>query len=501
MTLSFYFCPIVSATLTFTYFLTMRVMAIRTRLAKGKEVIDKRGSNQNETFVFTNDEEMMKNPNILLQETLYNINTVIYYGLEDYFCNLIEVAIDYVDRDLKKKVVTNSFLWGLSQCTQMFINAFAYWFGSFLIQRGTITLDNFTNALFTFMFTGSYAGKLMSNRGDMESAKSTYYKYYPLMTKKSVIDVRDDGGIKITNMNNIQGKVEIKNVVFRYISRPNVPVYNNLTFSCESKKTTAIVGETGSGKSTIMSLLMRFYDLKNDHVIFNEESISLDKTNENKKMEQEMKNVTENVTGNGKTKENYTVFKNDGQILIDDIDIRDYNIRDLRKLFSMVSQEPMLFNMSIYENIKFGNPDANFEDVKKACKLAAIDEFIESLPNKYDTNVGPFGKSLSGGQKQRVAIARALLREPKILLLDEATSSLDSNSEKLIENTIVDIKNQANRTIITIAHRIASIKRSDKIVVFNNPNKDGTFVQAQKTHEQLIADEDTVYKKYVKLAQ
>lgn len=161
----------------------------------------------------------------------------------------------------------------------------------------------------------------------------------------------------------------------------------------------------------------------------------------------------------------------------------------------------MLFNMSIYENIKFGREDATLEDVKRVSKFAAIDEFIESLPNKYDTNVGPYGKSLSGGQKQRIAIARALLREPKILLLDEATSSLDSNSEKLIEKTIVDIKDKADKTIITIAHRIASIKRSDKIVVFNNPDRNGTFVQSHGTHDELLSAQDGIYKKYVKLAK
>ncbi|CAA9988605.1 multidrug resistance protein, putative [Plasmodium knowlesi strain H] len=507
MIMSFYFCPIVAAVLTGTYFIFMRVFAIRARLSANKDV-EKKGINQPGTvFLYNNDDEIFKDPSFLIQEAFYNMNTVIIYGLEDYFCKLIEKAIDYSNKGQKRKTLVNSMLWGFSQSAQLFINSFAYWFGSFLIRRGTIEVDDFMKSLFTFLFTGSYAGKLMSLKGDSENAKLSFEKYYPLIMRKSNIDVRDNGGIRIKNTNDIDGKIEIMDVNFTYMSRPNVPIYKDLTFSCDSKKTTAIVGETGSGKSTVMSLLMRFYDLKNDHHIVFKNEHTDDVNNEKKEQGDEeqnvgMKNVNEfSLTKEGSHGDNSAVFKNSGKILLDGVDICDYNLKDLRNLFSIVSQEPILFNMSIYENIKFGKEDATREDVKRACKFAAIDEFIESLPNKYDTNVGPYGKSLSGGQKQRVAIARALLREPKILLLDEATSSLDSNSEKLIEKTIVDIKDKADRTIITIAHRIASIKRSDKIVVFNNPDRTGSFVQAEGTHEELLSVQDGVYKKYVKLAK
>ncbi|SBS92476.1 ABC transporter B family member 1, putative [Plasmodium ovale] len=503
MIISFYFCPIVAAVLTGTYFITMRVFAIRARLSQNKGVEEKRKNQVGTTFVYNTDEEIFKDPNFLIQEAFYNMNTVIIYGLEDYFCSLIEKAIDYSNKNQKKKIIVNSLLWGFSQCTQLFINAFAYWFGSFLIRRGTIEVDDFMKSLFTFLFTGSYAGKLMSLKGDSENAKLSFEKYYPLIMRKSNIDVRDDSGIKIKNNNQIKGKLEIQDVNFRYISRPNVPIYKDLSFTCDSKKTTAIVGETGSGKSTVMSLLLRFYDLKNDHIILKNGVLS-NNANDNGNNEMvEMKKVDQ-LGSNEKEEnweENYTVYKNSGKILLDDVDICDYNLRDLRNLFSIVSQEPMLFNMSIYENIKFGKESATLDDVKRVCKFAAIDEFIESLPNKYDTNVGPYGKSLSGGQKQRIAIARALLKEPKILLLDEATSSLDSNSEKLIEKTIVDIKDKADKTIVTIAHRIASIKRSDKIVVFNNPDRNGSFVQSEGTHDELLLAQDGIYKKYVKLAK
>ncbi|EUD68353.1 multidrug resistance protein [Plasmodium inui San Antonio 1] len=507
MIMSFYFCPIVAAVLTGTYFIFMRVFAIRARMAANKDVEKKRINQPGTVFVYNTDDEIFKDPSFLIQEAFYNMNTVIIYGLEDYFCTLIEKAIDYSNKGQKRKTLINSMLWGFSQSAQLFINSFAYWFGSLLIRNGTIEVDDFMKSLFTFLFTGSYAGKLMSLKGDSENAKLSFEKYYPLITRKSNIDVRDNGGIKIKNSNDIKGEIEIMDVNFRYLSRPNVPIYKDLSFSCDSKKTTAIVGETGSGKSTVMSLLMRFYDLRNDHhIVFkNEQNDDISKEQTYQGDEEQnvgMKNVNEfssakeNADG-----QNSALYKNSGKILLDGVDICDYNLKDLRNLFSIVSQEPMLFNMSIYENIKFGKDNATREDVKRACKFAAIDEFIESLPNKYDTNVGPYGKSLSGGQKQRIAIARALLREPKILLLDEATSSLDSNSEKLIEKTIVDIKEKADRTIITIAHRISSIKRSDKIVVFNNPDRTGSFVQAQGTHEQLLSVQDGIYKKYVKLAK
>ncbi|CDU19572.1 ABC transporter B family member 1, putative [Plasmodium yoelii] len=500
--LSFYFCPIIAGALTLAYTITTRTFAIRARLQKSKE-IERIGNKRDGQFSYANDEELFKDPNFLIQEAFYNMQTIVTYGLEDYYCKLIENAIDYDNKGEKRKIIVNSLLWGFSQCTQLFINAFAYWLGSILIDHQIIKVDDFMKSLFTFIFTGSYGGKLMSFKGDADKAKITFEKYHPIMVRKSNIDVRDDSGIRITDPNKIDGKIEVKDVNFRYLSRPNVPIYKDLSFSCDSKKTTAIVGETGCGKSTIMHLLMRFYDLKDDHVLLDNQHIETDNKDKSENIEMtdatSMKNL--NDLHNKNENEEFTIYKNSGKILLDGIDICDYNLKDLRGLFAIVNQEPMLFNMSIYENIKFGKEDATLDDVKRVCKFAAIDEFIESLPNKYDTNVGPYGKSLSGGQKQRVAIARALLREPKILLLDEATSSLDSHSEKLIEKTIVDIKDKADKTIITIAHRIASIKRSNKIVVFNNPDKNGSFVQAQKTHDELIRDRDSVYTKYVKLTK
>ncbi|KEG03692.1 multidrug resistance protein [Plasmodium vinckei vinckei] len=500
--LSLYFCPIIAIALTLAYTLVMRAISTRIRMEKSNK-IKKIGDNNDASLTYTSDDEIFKDPNFLIQEAFYNIHTIITYGLEDYYCKLIENALDNHIKEQKRATIKNSLLWGFSQCTQLFINAFAYWFGSILIEHKIIVVDNFMKSLFTFLFTGSYGGKLMSFKGDSDNAKIAYDKYYPLMVRKSNIDVRDEGGIRIKNPQQIDGNIEVKDVNFRYLSRPNVPIYKDLSFSCDSKKTTAIVGETGCGKSTIMHLLMRFYDLKDDHVLLDNQHI--EKDNKDKSNDIEMKDVTTmndlNELHNKNANQEFTLYKNSGKILLDGVDICDYNLKDLRRLFAIVNQEPMLFNMSIYENIKFGKEDATLEDVKRACRFAAIDEFIESLPNKYDTNVGPYGKSLSGGQKQRVAIARALLREPKILLLDEATSSLDSHSEKLIEKTIVDIKDRADRTIITIAHRIASIKRSNKIVVFNNPDKNGSFVQAQKTHDELIRDKDSVYTKYVKLTK
>ena len=197
-------------------------------------------------------------------------------------------------------------------------------------------------------------------------------------------------------------------------------------------KTVALVGQSGSGKSTFVDLLPRFYDVK------------------------------------------------EGQIKVDGVDIRDLNITDLRSLMGNVNQEPILFNDSFFNNIAFGVENATEEDVMNAAKVANAHEFIINTPNGYQSNIGDRGGKLSGGQRQRISIARAVLKNPPIMILDEATSALDTESEKLVQEALDNL--MKNRTSIVVAHRLSTIKNADLICVF----QDGEIVE-RGTHDELIA--------------
>jgi ABC-type multidrug transport system fused ATPase/permease subunit len=206
----------------------------------------------------------------------------------------------------------------------------------------------------------------------------------------------------------------------------------------------AFVGRSGAGKSTMVKLLLRFYDLKK------------------------------------------------GKIYLDGVDIRRFNKAYLRSLMAVVPQEPILFNNSIGFNIGYGKEGVNIEEIKEAAQMANLDSFIESLPDKYETQVGERGIKLSGGQKQRLAIARAMLVNPKILIFDEATSNLDSESEKMVQDALW--KTAKDRTLLIIAHRFSTIRRADKIVVLEK----GKIVE-MGTHEVLIKKEEGIYRKLWRL--
>ena len=231
-------------------------------------------------------------------------------------------------------------------------------------------------------------------------------------------------------------RIEYRNVTFRY---QEDDVLKNINLSIPIGKTVALVGQSGSGKSTFVDLLPRFWDVTN------------------------------------------------GQILIDDIDIRDYKIADLRGLMGNVNQDPILFNDTFFDNISFGEIDATEEQVVAAAKVANAHDFIVASPEGYQTNIGDRGGKLSGGQRQRVSIARAVLKNPPILILDEATSALDTESEKLVQEALENL--MKNRTSIVIAHRLSTIKNADLICVFH----EGEIVE-RGTHDQLIAI-DGIYKK------
>lgn len=232
------------------------------------------------------------------------------------------------------------------------------------------------------------------------------------------------------NLNNPKGNVTFKNVSFKYTKKENLTL-DNLSLNIKTNQKTAIVGRSGNGKTTIFNLLLRYFDVTN------------------------------------------------GEVLIDGVDIKDLTEESLRKTISCVRQNPFLFNMSIFENFKIVKPDITLKEVKEVCKRAYIDEYIESLPKKYNTIIGEGGINLSGGQKQRLAIARTLLLNTKIILFDEATSALDNESQKYIKMTIDDLTK--DHTIIIIAHRLSTIIDADEILVIENGK-----LESKGTHKELL---------------
>ncbi|CAO3608132.1 unnamed protein product [Mucor fragilis] len=235
----------------------------------------------------------------------------------------------------------------------------------------------------------------------------------------------------------IKGDIDFEDITFRYPARPDVSIFNG-EFNLHGKagQTIALVGPSGCGKSTTIGMLQRWYDPAT------------------------------------------------GSVRLDDNNVKNYSLNNLRSHMALVSQEPTLFDMTIGENIRFGVDDEKIvtqEEVEAACKSANIHNFIASLPKGYDSRVGDKGSQLSGGQKQRIAIARALIRKPKVLLLDEATSALDSESEKLVQHAIDNILEEGGRTTITIAHRLSTIQGADLICVV----KGGRVIE-QGTHWELL---------------
>jgi len=254
-------------------------------------------------------------------------------------------------------------------------------------------------------------------------------------------DLKIDEAESPIAINTLNDKIVFDHIGF-YYDKDNV-ILKNFNLTIPKGKTIALVGQSGSGKTTIANLLARFYDVS------------------------------------------------EGEILVDGVNIKDLKVTDYRKLLGMVTQESVLFNDSVFNNILMGKPDATEAEVIAASKIANAHQFIENLPDKYYTNIGDDGNKLSGGQKQRISIARAVLKNPPIMILDEATSALDTESERFVQDALE--KMMENRTSLVIAHRLSTIQKADWIVVMER----GEIVE-QGTHHDLFA-QNGVYRKLVEL--
>ncbi|GMF63810.1 unnamed protein product [Phytophthora fragariaefolia] len=331
-----------------------------------------------------------------------------------------------------------SFMIGLSRSCEWLMYAAGLWYGGSKVWRGEASPKTVFQALMGIMMGMRSIGLIFPNITAILEAKGAAIALYSLLDTPSLIDAsqRDTGIVP----DSCSGRIEVVNVNFAYPSRPEAPILRDYSVTIESGQTVAFVGASGGGKSTIISLLERFYE------------------------------------------------PTSGSILLDGKDVRTLNVKWLRSQIGLVSQEPVLFATTIAENIAAGRTDFTREYIISAAKMANAHSFIMSLPDKYDTLVGEKGVSLSGGQKQRVAIARAIIRKPMILVLDEATSALDAESEQAVQGALNELMAKTSMTTLAIAHRLSTIRHADKIVVL----ADGHVVEEGR-HGELVNIEHGIY--------
>uniref|UniRef100_A0A663MR42 ATP binding cassette subfamily B member 5 n=1 Tax=Athene cunicularia TaxID=194338 RepID=A0A663MR42_ATHCN len=383
------------------------------------------------------DQKALEEAGRISTESVENIRTVASLTREEAFYERYVTNLSGPYRDSLSKAPFYGFTYGVAQCANYFVNAAVFRFGAWLIAH---CLSNFENVFIVFssvIFAAINVGQSASLAPDYGKARMSAQRIFQLLDRKPLIDSYSEEGEKLSNF---EGNVEFRNIHFVYPTRPEVQVLQGLNLKVNKGQTLALVGSSGCGKSTSIQLLERFYDPV------------------------------------------------EGQVLADGFDTRSLNLQWLRSRLGLVSQEPILFDCSIAENIQYGDNSkvVSQEEIEAAAKAANIHAFIENLPEKYNTRVGEKGTQLSGGQKQRIAIARALLRNPAILLLDEATSALDTESEKIVQKALDNARQ--GRTCIIIAHRLTTVQTADIIAVIHN----GRVVE-QGTHSQLLAKEGHYY--------
>uniref|UniRef100_A0A8C1KTB0 ATP-binding cassette sub-family B member 5 n=1 Tax=Cyprinus carpio TaxID=7962 RepID=A0A8C1KTB0_CYPCA len=370
-------------------------------------------------------------------ETVENFRTVVALTREDVFFHKFIDSLSKPYQSSLCKAPIYGITFAIAQAIPYLVNAAIFRFGAWLIAHCLTEYENVFLVFSVIVFAAMNIGQSSSFAPDFAKAKAAAGRILLLLEKKPAIDIYDESGQRPTNFS---GNIEFRDVQFSYPTRQNVKVLQGLNVSVCQGQTLALVGSSGCGKSTTIQLLERFYDPAA------------------------------------------------GQVFVDGNDSRSLNLAWLRTQMGLVSQEPILFDCTIAENIQYGDNSrvVSQEEIEEAAKKANIHNFILGLPEKYNTRVGDKGAQLSGGQKQRIAIARALVRNPKLLLLDEATSALDTESEKIVQKALDDARH--GRTCIVIAHRLSTIYNADIIVVVQNGK-----VTEQGTHAQLMAKQGAYY--------
>ncbi|CAF1240166.1 unnamed protein product [Rotaria sordida] len=362
------------------------------------------------------------------EEVFSSIRTVFSYNGANYESERYERHLRTVKMNgIRKGAITGAFL-GFLFLIIFCAYALGFWYGANLVREKGYSIGTVLTVFFSIITAVFSLGQAVPHLQALAQARGAAYTLWLIIDTPSKIVSDSESGIKADDL---IGDVQFTNVNFVYPSRPDVPVHNGLSFSAQQGETIALVGTSGCGKSTCMQLLQRFYD-----------PVS-------------------------------------GSVMIGGHRVNEYHLGWLRQHIGVVSQEPILFQTTIAENIRLGRLEATQQEIEDAARIANAHDFIMTLPQKYDTLVGERGAQMSGGQKQRIAIARALIRDPRILLLDEATSALDTESESIVQDAL----NRASkgRTTIVIAHRLSTIVHASKIIVIDK----GTVIE-EGNHQSLM---------------
>ncbi len=378
--------------------------------------------------------DMLAESSNVVQETLQGISVVKAFTGESIERSRYGKNIDSLIEFALRSGVYRGFFISFIIFSVFGAIGFVVWYGAGMVQQGTMEVGLLISFVIYSIFVGGTLGGFADMFGQLQKTIGSTQRVRELMA----MDGEAINGEVDASLPRLNGEIVFSNVAFSYPSRTEVQVLKDISFTAKQGEQIAIVGSSGGGKSTIAALILKFYQ------------------------------------------------PDAGSILIDNKNANDYDLKYLRSQIAYVPQDVILFGGTIYENILYGNPEANEEAVIAAAKRANALQFIESFPQKFETIVGERGIQLSGGQRQRIAIARAILKNPAILVLDEATSALDSESELLVQEALEDL--MQNRTSIVIAHRLSTIRNADNIIVI-----DKGVIAEQGKHQDLIQKQKGIY--------
>eukprot|EP00250_Pteridium_aquilinum_P013715 c21526_g1_i1 orf=740-4684(+) len=376
-------------------------------------------------------------------EAVSNIRTVAAFCAEEKVLELFTRELNVPKKQLWLRGQLTGVGYGISQCCMYCSYGLALWYASTLVKKQETNFGNVMKAFMVLILTAFGVAETLAMAPDIVKGSQALSSVFAIIDRRTEIDPDDPDAEVVTE---VKGAVELRHIVFSYPSRPDAHVFQDLSLRVHAGRSLAVVGPSGSGKSSVIALIARFYDPQA------------------------------------------------GVVFVDGKDIKKFNLRSLRQHIALVQQEPALFATSIYENIKYGADDATESDIIEAAKAANAHNFICGLPQGYQTDVGERGLQLSGGQKQRVAIARAVLKDPSILLLDEATSALDAESEKVVQDALDWL--MKGRTTVVVAHRLSTIRGADSIAVLQ-----GGQVVEHGSHSHLISKAGGMYAQLISLQQ